>query len=96
MRRLIGLKTIGLVILSVVMVGCAQGPDDLQANTAMPQAVNVAKADSVSINPVAVVKAGYQVPTAPTTTGEKPIIDNSACSAFCPLPLRKPKAVAID
>ncbi|MBK8452367.1 MAG: hypothetical protein WAQ53_16075 [Thiofilum sp.] len=96
MRKLIDLKPIGLVIFSLVMVGCAQGPEDLQSNATLPQAVTVAQADTVAISPVAVVKAGYQTP-ATESPAAKTVIDNSACSiGFCPLPLRKPKAVAID
>lgn len=96
MRKLIDLKPIGLVIFSLVMVGCAQGPDEFQSNATLPQAVTVAKADAVAISPVAVVKAGYQTP-ATESPAEKTVIDNSACSiGFCPLPLRKPKTATVE
>ena len=93
MRKLISLKSIGFMILSVVTVGCAQGPEERQVSTTMPQAVNVAKAEISS--PVAVVRAGYQTSMPSVDNTAVPVIDNSACSiGFCPLPLRKPKTLS--
>ncbi|WP_162596658.1 hypothetical protein [Thiofilum flexile] len=98
MPTLISLKSMGLVIFSIVVVGCAQGPQEpLANNTVTTPTVAVAKADTVSISPVGVVKAGYQVPVATEKTTSDTTIDNSACSVnFCPLPVRKPKVTVID
>lgn len=92
MLRLTLLKSFGIMIISAIVMGCAQGPE-YQANHPAPQAVEVAQADTVAISPVGVMKANYEA----ASTDVAPV-DNNACNAkdFCPLPIRKPKATAID
>lgn len=96
MQRLTWLKSLGAMMMGVLMLGCAHEPDN-QAKMSTPQAVEIAKNDTVTLsaaNPIGVMKANY----ATAAVDKIETIDNKACSAvdFCPLPIRKPKAAVID